>query len=814
MTALRSTTDPVGAEQNERELGSGLGWVLRDSWNEATRHLRAVPRNPDVLLFLTIQPLMFVLLFRYVFGGAIQIPGFRYEQYLVPGVFAQTVVFGSVYTAIGLAEDSGKGFIDRLRSLPISRASVLIGRTVSDLVRNLISFAVMLAVAFAVGFRFEGGLLDGLLGDGGAVRLQLRLLLDPGVDRTVGLQRRGGELGRLHLDVPDDLHLLRVRRDRDDAELVAPDRRRQPVHDRDQHGTGAVQRQAGRRFALAVDRLGRRPDGRLRLPRDPKVLPSGSLSSPAGRHRRVCRPAGVVGLGDYGRVVTDEPLAIPSPCLVVLIGPIASGKSTWAKHWFEPSQIVSSDGLRAMVGEGEHDLAASTDAFAVLDEIVARRLRRRLTTVVDSLGTDAVLRARWRALAEAVGVPSIAVVFDTAPAECRRRNAARPVPVSAVAVSQQLARWPAVREEVANEPWTDLLDPSPVTVVPANLVIRRPAAVRPTAPRTVPTGAAADPARPAGIAIGLQLSSFGWPGGPVALAGHLRRIAADAEQIGIEHLWVMDHLRQIPQVGPAWSDLPETYTTLATLAAATARVRLGALVSPAFLRPAAILADLVATLDVLSGGRAICGLGVGWFEQEYRTAGIAFPSLAERYAALGDALESLPLWWGKGSPPYTGRVAAVTETLCYPRPLQARVPIWVGGSGERRTLRLVAERADGCNLFGEPDVVATKVAALRRHCDEVGRDPAEIEISQLSTVVVGRSRSEVAELVDGLRPPRRTAERFAREVNAGTVDDHLRRLERFAEAGAGTVIVSLPDVAHPGALERLAPLVERARGGY
>ncbi len=146
-----------------RDVGRGLGWLLRDSWNEASRHLRAVPRNPEILVFLVIQPLMFVLLFRYVFGGALHIPGYSYVQYLVPGVFAQTVVFGSTYTGIGLAEDASKGFIDRLRSLPINPAAVLIGRTMSDLVRNLISFAVMFAVAFGVGFRFQGGLLDGVL---------------------------------------------------------------------------------------------------------------------------------------------------------------------------------------------------------------------------------------------------------------------------------------------------------------------------------------------------------------------------------------------------------------------------------------------------------------------------------------------------------------------------------------------------------------------------------------------------------------------------------------------------------------------------
>lgn len=158
---MTATTAPV--THSDRDVPAGPLWALRDSWNEATRHLRALPRNPEMLIFATLQPIMFVLLFFYVFGGAIDTPGFSYEQYLVPGIFAQTVVFNSSYTAVGLAEDLSKGFVDRLRSLPISQSAVLIGRTLSDLLRNLVTFAVMLAVSFAIGFRFAGGLVNGIL---------------------------------------------------------------------------------------------------------------------------------------------------------------------------------------------------------------------------------------------------------------------------------------------------------------------------------------------------------------------------------------------------------------------------------------------------------------------------------------------------------------------------------------------------------------------------------------------------------------------------------------------------------------------------
>ncbi len=139
---------------------SGMGDGFRDALTEARRHLTIIPRSPELLAFATIQPVMFVLLFNYVFGGSISVPGFdNYTQFLMPGIFAQTVVFGSAFTSVGLAEDMTKGLIDRLRSLPIAQSAVLVGRTISDLVRNTLTFLTMLAVAFAIGFRFEGTLL-------------------------------------------------------------------------------------------------------------------------------------------------------------------------------------------------------------------------------------------------------------------------------------------------------------------------------------------------------------------------------------------------------------------------------------------------------------------------------------------------------------------------------------------------------------------------------------------------------------------------------------------------------------------------------
>ncbi len=160
---MTATETPIDTLIDVDAPPSGIGPALADAWTEARRHLMVIPRNPELLVFSTIQPVMFVLLFNYVFGGSIQIPGFdSYEQYLMPGIFAQTVVFGSSFTAVGIAEDLSRGLIDRLRSLPIAQSSVLVGRTLSDLVRNAFTFVVMLAVAFLVGFRFGGSLLGAL----------------------------------------------------------------------------------------------------------------------------------------------------------------------------------------------------------------------------------------------------------------------------------------------------------------------------------------------------------------------------------------------------------------------------------------------------------------------------------------------------------------------------------------------------------------------------------------------------------------------------------------------------------------------------
>jgi F420-dependent oxidoreductase-like protein len=493
-----------------------------------------------------------------------------------------------------------------------------------------------------------------------------------------------------------------------------------------------------------------------------------------------------------------EAVQLPAPCLVVLVGPGAAGKSSWAAEHFAADAVVSSDRLRAVVGAGEDDVTASTDAFALLDDIVRLRVGRRLTTVVDTLGLDRHRRTAWRDLARAHRMPVVAVAFDTPAGECRERNRARAKRIPADVLAAQLKAWPAVRDGLAEEGFDQVLRPDPVRVVAAPFAGAA-AAVRRQAER------------PTGLRFALHLGEFVAPGGAAGSRAWLREVAVGAEAAGFDAVYVMDHFRQIPQVGRPFDDMLESWTTLAYLAACTERVRLGTLVTGITYRNVAHLAKIVATLDVLSGGRAVCGVGLGWHAEEHRAYGWDFPSTRDRYAVLEDALQLLPVMWGPGSKPFRGRVLDVPETLCYPRPLQPHVPIVLGGGGERRTLRLAARYADAANVLGGLDVVRRKGEVLRAHCADVGRDPAEVELTHLSTVLVGRDDRHVAELVEARRPRRRSAETYAVSVNAGTVADQVGRFRELAEAGVAEVMVRLPDLADPTSLDRMADVVAAFR---
>jgi len=469
--------------------------------------------------------------------------------------------------------------------------------------------------------------------------------------------------------------------------------------------------------------------------------------------------------------MSDEPL--PDPALVVLVGASGSGKSTWARACYRSAEVVSADDLRGVVGSGRHDLDASAEAFALLDLIVGGRVRRGLSTVVDTLGLDDVRRRGWLDLARAHRLPAVVVAFDTPAELCRRRNADRDRPVPAPVLTQQVRSFRALRPVLADEGWDRVLEVAGADVAPAPAATPQP-----------------DRPRQEGLDVVLQVSRFPWGDDP---ATWLRDVALAADEAGFAGLALMDHLIQVPQVGTAWEPIPEPWVTLGLLAGLDTRLRLGTLVTPVTFRPPGVTAKAAATLDVLSGGRAFVGVGAGWWEREHLGFGLPFPPARERLDLLESGIETMRALWAAGTKPYAGSHAALPETTAYPRPLHD-VPVIVGGGGERRTLRIAARLGDACNV--PVDAVEQKAAVLRRHCEEVGRDPAEVAVTVLDLPVVGRDRDDVWQRVERLRG-RTAAAAYARRHHAGTPAQHRGRYAALAEAGVSTVFAALPGLASP-----------------
>jgi alkanesulfonate monooxygenase SsuD/methylene tetrahydromethanopterin reductase-like flavin-dependent oxidoreductase (luciferase family) len=440
-----------------------------------------------------------------------------------------------------------------------------------------------------------------------------------------------------------------------------------------------------------------------------------------------------------------------------------------------------------MVGSGEHDQEASADAFALLDQIVAARARRHLTTVVDTLGLEASRRRTWRELARQAGLPAVAVLFDTEPALCRQRNRSRSRSVPAAVLDAQLRRLPDVAAQLASEGWDAVVSPS--------------AAAEPLHSPGSRLAASQQRERPARLEFMLQISRFDWADDP---AGWLKSVALAAAETGFSGLALMDHLIQIPQVGRPFDPIPEPWLTLGFLAGMRADLRLGTLVSPVTFSAPGILAKMAATLDTLSGGRAFCGIGAGWWDREHAGFGLPFPPAATRLDLLETAIETMRALWRPGTKPYRGDRVQLPETTCYPRPVSP-IPIIVGGSGNR-TLAIAARLADGCNLPSDLAVLDAKLAVLRRHCQQAGRDPAEVAVTVLDVPVVGRDREHAAAIVEALRG-RTSAAAFARRHHAGVAADHIGRYRLLAERGVSTVFVALPDLTGPDDLSRLAPVV-------
>jgi F420-dependent oxidoreductase-like protein len=279
--------------------------------------------------------------------------------------------------------------------------------------------------------------------------------------------------------------------------------------------------------------------------------------------------------------------------------------------------------------------------------------------------------------------------------------------------------------------------------------------------------------------LGLHISDFTWKGGPADLRERLADVARLAEQGGFDRVSVMDHVWQIAPLGPPEHEMLEAYTALGYLAARTERVKLLTVVTAVVYREPGLLAKAVTTLDVLSGGRAMLGIGAAWNEEESRGLGLFFPSTAERFERLEEALQICLQMWSENDGPYDGKHYRLARTLNSPQSLtRPHPPILIGGAGERKTLRLVARYADACNIFDTPEL-AHKLDVLQEHCSREGRDFAEIEKTVQTRFNLGENGERVEEIVEHLRELSELGVQLAH----GTVIDagSLRPLELMAE---------------------------------
>ncbi|MFF1909254.1 LLM class F420-dependent oxidoreductase [Kitasatospora sp. NPDC058218] len=288
--------------------------------------------------------------------------------------------------------------------------------------------------------------------------------------------------------------------------------------------------------------------------------------------------------------------------------------------------------------------------------------------------------------------------------------------------------------------------------------------------------------------IGLTIPSFKWPGGPEHIGEHLARIAGTADQAGLASLWVMDHFFQARNNGRPEDPMLDGYAALSFAAAHTSRISLGALCTGVTYRHPGLLGKLITSLDVLSKGRTYLGIGAAWYEEEHTGLGVPFPPLAERFERLEETLQIILKMFSDDQTPHVGNHYSLDRPLNSPLPLgrvdadRAHPPILIGGSGERKTLRLVAQYGDACNLFDTPDL-PRKLAVLRDHCVSLGRPYAALEKTALTNF-------------PWKADPRN-------DMKAAVA--HVTRL---AEWGIDHVIVAMPGIQRPDALSALSRVAE------
>ena len=308
--------------------------------------------------------------------------------------------------------------------------------------------------------------------------------------------------------------------------------------------------------------------------------------------------------------------------------------------------------------------------------------------------------------------------------------------------------------------------------------------------------------------FGYQIPGFRHAGQRDAeMFDHTLAHALAAERSGFASVWVMDHFWQLPALGGPDEPILEAYTLLGALAARTERVELGTLVTGVTYRNPALLAKIVTTLDIVSKGRAILGIGAAWYEPEHDGFGFAFPPAGERLDRLEEAVQICRALFREERPSFTGKHYSIADARNVPPPVRTGgPPIMIGGSGERRTLRLVARYADMCNVTGGPATVAHKLAVLRGHCDDLGRDPAEIVKTRLGTLVLTSSSTETDRSTSFLRGL--AGDDFSEQFIVGEEHEVVEQVRALVDAGLDGLIFNMP-LSDPDTVARAGELLTR-----
>ena len=264
----------------------------------------------------------------------------------------------------------------------------------------------------------------------------------------------------------------------------------------------------------------------------------------------------------------------------------------------------------------------------------------------------------------------------------------------------------------------------------------------------------------------------------------------EAENFNFDSFWVMDHFHQIENVGAPHEPMLESWTALGAIAAVTSKIKLGTMVTGIVYRHPAILAKMGATLDVLSKGRLFMGIGAAWNDEESAAYGIPFPSTTERFQRLEEAVQIIHKMWTEERANFNGQFYKIRDAYCNPKPIQKpHPPILIGGSGERKTLKLVAKYADACNIFGSPETVKRKLSILQDHCKTVGRSYDSIIKTKLGAVAIDKDSEALKQRVaQNFRNV--PEERLGEFMMIGTPEQIQGKIEAFRDVGVDQLIVS------------------------